>query len=58
MLDAGELALALAGSATVDDAVTAYEATMLPRSASFAAATAEGPEHLLSATGREPVAAG
>jgi 2-polyprenyl-6-methoxyphenol hydroxylase-like FAD-dependent oxidoreductase len=33
MLDACELALALANHATVDDAVRAYEKTMLPRSA-------------------------
>jgi len=32
MLDASDLALALAGSATVDEAVRGYEATMLPRS--------------------------
>ncbi|MGV9280004.1 FAD-dependent oxidoreductase [Streptomyces sp. NPDC003730] len=36
MLDAAELALALAGSATVDDAVRTYEKTMLPRSAEIA----------------------
>ncbi|GAA0743462.1 FAD-dependent monooxygenase [Dactylosporangium roseum] len=36
MLDASELALALAGSSTVDEAVHAYEKTMLPRSADFA----------------------
>lgn len=49
MLDACELALALVGAPTVDAAVTAYESVMLPRSAEFAAATADGPEHLLSA---------
>ncbi|MFD5619635.1 FAD-dependent oxidoreductase [Streptomyces yangpuensis] len=32
MLDAGELALAVAGHETVADAIRAYEATMLPRS--------------------------
>ncbi|GAA2574635.1 MULTISPECIES: FAD-dependent oxidoreductase [Streptomyces] len=36
MLDAAELALALAGSATVDDALRTYEETMLPRSARYA----------------------
>ncbi|MFF7796007.1 FAD-dependent oxidoreductase [Streptomyces olivaceus] len=36
MLDAAELALALAGSATVDDAVRGYEEVMLPRSAEIA----------------------
>jgi 2-polyprenyl-6-methoxyphenol hydroxylase-like FAD-dependent oxidoreductase len=49
MLDACELALALAGSATVADAVAEYEATMLPRSAEMAALTAGGLDHLLSA---------
>ncbi|WP_308816658.1 FAD-dependent oxidoreductase [Pseudonocardia alni] len=36
MLDGCELALALAGAASVDDAVRAYEATMLPRSTALA----------------------
>ncbi|MFF9907822.1 FAD-dependent oxidoreductase [Streptomyces olivaceus] len=36
MLDAAELALALAGSATVEDAVRGYEEVMLPRSAEIA----------------------
>ncbi|MCU8591085.1 MULTISPECIES: FAD-dependent oxidoreductase [Streptomyces] len=36
MLDAAELALALAGSATVQDAVRGYEEVMLPRSAEIA----------------------
>ncbi|MCB5909158.1 FAD-dependent oxidoreductase [Streptomyces pinistramenti] len=37
MLDGAELARALAGEATVDEAVTRYEAAMLPRSGSHAA---------------------
>jgi 2-polyprenyl-6-methoxyphenol hydroxylase-like FAD-dependent oxidoreductase len=38
LLDAGELALALVGAATVADAVRAYEKTMLPRSTEMARA--------------------
>ncbi|MER5408898.1 NAD(P)/FAD-dependent oxidoreductase [Streptomyces sp. NPDC002769] len=49
MLDAGELALALADSATVDDAVRTYEKTMLPRSTGTARILEGGAEHLLSA---------
>lgn len=49
MLDAAELALALANSATVDDAVRAYEKTMLPRSTEKAELLENGAEHLLSA---------
>ncbi|GAA0362757.1 FAD-dependent monooxygenase [Actinoallomurus spadix] len=49
MLDAAELALALATAATVDDAVRAYEKTMLPRSVETATALEGGAEHLLSA---------
>jgi 2-polyprenyl-6-methoxyphenol hydroxylase-like FAD-dependent oxidoreductase len=49
MLDACELALALAGEATVDDAVRAYERTMLPRSTGTATILEGGAEHLLSA---------
>ncbi|TXS44228.1 FAD-dependent oxidoreductase [Streptomyces sp. OR43] len=48
MLDASELALALVGSATVDDAVRAYEKTMLPRSAEIAQMLEGGAEHLLA----------
>jgi hypothetical protein len=47
MLDACELALALAGSASVGDAVRAYEKTMLPRAAELAEQAADGPEGLL-----------
>ena len=36
MLDASELAVALANAATIDDALRTYEATMLPRSAETA----------------------
>jgi 2-polyprenyl-6-methoxyphenol hydroxylase-like FAD-dependent oxidoreductase len=49
MLDAGELALALANAATVDDAIRVYEKTMLPRSIETAQATEHGTEQLLSA---------
>ncbi|GAA5013856.1 FAD-dependent oxidoreductase [Streptomyces hyderabadensis] len=47
MLDAAELALALAGSATVDDAVRGYEKTMLPRSAEIAGMLEGGAGFLL-----------
>ncbi|MFE9007595.1 FAD-dependent oxidoreductase [Streptomyces sp. NPDC007875] len=49
MLDAGELALALANAATVDDAIRIYENSMLPRSIETAKALEGGAEHLLSA---------
>ncbi|WP_406005131.1 FAD-dependent monooxygenase [Streptomyces sp. NBC_00637] len=49
MLDASELALALANAATVDDAIRTYEKTMLPRSTETAKALEGGAEHLLSA---------
>ena len=48
MLDACELALALAAEATVADAVRAYEQTMLPRSTETAKVLEGGAEHLLS----------
>jgi 2-polyprenyl-6-methoxyphenol hydroxylase-like FAD-dependent oxidoreductase len=48
MLDASELALALADSATVDDAIRTYEKTMLPRSTETAKMLEGGAEHLLS----------
>jgi 2-polyprenyl-6-methoxyphenol hydroxylase-like FAD-dependent oxidoreductase len=48
MLDACELALALADSATVDDAIRTYEETMLPRSTETAKILEGGAEHLLS----------
>lgn len=48
MLDASDLALAVANAATVDDAVHAYEKTMLPRSAEFAGALEGAAEHLLA----------
>ncbi|WP_405774355.1 FAD-dependent oxidoreductase [Streptomyces sp. NBC_00859] len=48
MLDACDLALALANEATVDDAVRSYERTMLPRSAETARALEGGAEHLLA----------
>ncbi|WP_335941676.1 FAD-dependent oxidoreductase [Streptomyces sp. PTD5-9] len=48
MLDASELALALANAATVDDAIRTYEKTMLPRSTETAKALEHGTEHLLS----------
>ncbi|MBO3680810.1 NAD(P)/FAD-dependent oxidoreductase [Streptomyces sp. NEAU-YJ-81] len=49
MLDASELALALANAATVDDAIRVYEKTMLPRSIEMAKALEGAAEHLLSA---------
>ncbi|MER5702698.1 NAD(P)/FAD-dependent oxidoreductase [Micromonospora sp. NPDC002296] len=48
MLDAGELALALAGSATVDEAVCGYESIMLPRSVETAKMLEGHAEDLLS----------
>jgi 2-polyprenyl-6-methoxyphenol hydroxylase-like FAD-dependent oxidoreductase len=48
MLDAGELAQALADAATVDDAVHTYEKTMLPRSTGTAQNLRGGAEQLLS----------
>ncbi|MBZ6227076.1 FAD-dependent oxidoreductase [Streptomyces olivaceus] len=47
MLDAAELALALAGSATVEDAVRGYEEVMLSRSAEIAGMLDGGAEFLL-----------
>ena len=48
MLDASELALALASAATVDDAIRSYEQSMLPRSTETAKILEGGAEHLLS----------
>ncbi|MFB8760432.1 FAD-dependent oxidoreductase [Streptomyces nigra] len=48
LLDACELALALARHDTVEQAVRAYEATMLPRSTQTARALDGAAEHLLS----------
>ncbi|MER6565228.1 NAD(P)/FAD-dependent oxidoreductase [Streptomyces sp. NPDC001093] len=48
MLDASELALALANAATVDEAIRTYEKTMLPRSTETAKVLEHGAEHLLS----------
>ena len=48
MFDAHDLALAVVGSSTLDEAVRAYEAVMLPRSAEMASLTADGPEDLIS----------
>ena len=47
MLDAAELALALAGTGSVDDAVRTYESIMLPRAARFAEALAGHADFLL-----------
>ncbi|MFC3455165.1 FAD-dependent oxidoreductase [Amycolatopsis speibonae] len=47
MLDARELALALAGSVSVGEAVAAYEKTMLPRSEKYARQLENGAEGLL-----------
>lgn len=46
VLDACDLALALANAAAVDDALHDYEKTMLPRSAEHARALEGGAEHL------------
>uniref|UniRef100_A0AAU3GPC3 Flavin-dependent monooxygenase n=1 Tax=Streptomyces sp. NBC_01401 TaxID=2903854 RepID=A0AAU3GPC3_9ACTN len=51
MLDASELALALVGAPTVDDAVHLYEKSMLPRSADMARKLEGGAEFLLAAPG-------
>ena len=48
MLDASELALAIAGSTTVADAIRTYEQTMLPRSTEIAKLLEGGAEQLLS----------
>ncbi|MDA3645101.1 FAD-dependent monooxygenase [Saccharopolyspora indica] len=48
MLDAAELALALAGAATVDDAIRDYERVMLPRAVETAEALEGGAADLLS----------
>jgi len=49
MLDAYDLALALATSVTVDEAIHAYEKTMIPRSIEMAQTIEHGAEFLLSA---------
>lgn len=49
MLDACELALAVVNSDTVEEAVRAYEKTMLPRSTEMQQALDHGAEELLSA---------
>ncbi|CAM5417108.1 Flavin-dependent monooxygenase OS=Streptomyces tendae OX=1932 GN=GUR47_06060 PE=3 SV=1 [Streptomyces tendae] len=56
MLDGAELALALAGSATVDDAVRTYEKTMLPRSAEIAGMLEGGAGFLLEEPDAEDLA--
>ncbi|MFI0572426.1 FAD-dependent oxidoreductase [Streptomyces tendae] len=56
MLDAAELALALARSATVDDAVRTYEKTMLPRSAEIAGMLEGGAGFLLEEPDAEDLA--
>lgn len=48
MLDAAELALALADNSTIDDALHTYEKTMLPRSVETARILEGGAEHLLA----------
>src|SRR5262245_18327377 len=47
MLDASDLALALASATTIDDAVRTYETTMLPCSIEVAGTLEGGAEHLL-----------
>lgn len=49
MLDAAELALALVACPTIDDAVRAYESTMLPRSAAMSEQTSDAAEFLVAA---------
>ncbi|MGX1226548.1 2-polyprenyl-6-methoxyphenol hydroxylase-like FAD-dependent oxidoreductase [Streptomyces ambofaciens] len=56
MLDGAELALALAGSATVDDAVRTYEKTMLPRSVEIAGMLEGGAGFLLEEPDAEDLA--
>ncbi|MFF0145702.1 2-polyprenyl-6-methoxyphenol hydroxylase-like FAD-dependent oxidoreductase [Amycolatopsis sulphurea] len=51
MLDASELALALANAATVEDAIRGYEKTMLPRSIETAAALEGAAADLLDGSG-------
>ncbi|ROP55598.1 NAD(P)/FAD-dependent oxidoreductase [Streptomyces sp. PanSC9] len=51
LLDASELALALAHASSVDDALRAYEKTMLPRSIETARLLDGGAAHLLAADG-------
>ncbi|MFD0293350.1 FAD-dependent oxidoreductase [Streptomyces sp. NPDC127118] len=48
MLDAADLALALADAVTVDDAIHVYEKAMLPRSTETAQILEGGAEHLLT----------
>lgn len=54
MLDAAELALAITSTSTVDEAVTKYEATMLPRSTNIAQMLDGGAEMLLNGSAWEP----
>jgi 2-polyprenyl-6-methoxyphenol hydroxylase-like FAD-dependent oxidoreductase len=51
MLDACELALSLASSPTIAEAIRAYETTMLPRSAEWARAAEGGADDLISGDG-------
>lgn len=48
MLDASELALALVNSATVEDAVRAYEASMVPRATEMAKRLEGGADDLVA----------
>lgn len=57
MLDACELALALAGSATVGEAVATYEKTMLPRATDAARSLENGAEALLEPHDDDAIAA-
>lgn len=50
MLDGSDLAHALVTESSVDDAVRAYESTMLPRSIEAAKGSAQGLDHLVPAT--------
>ena len=49
MLDGSDLAHALVAESSVDDAVRAYESTMLPRSIEAATGSAQGLDHLVPA---------
>jgi 2-polyprenyl-6-methoxyphenol hydroxylase-like FAD-dependent oxidoreductase len=53
MLDASDLAVALATSSTIDAAVRLYESTMLPRSIEIATMLENGGEFLLADGGME-----
>ena len=55
MLDASELALAVAHSDTIEEAVRRYESTMLPRSTEIATMLDHGAEFLLAVGGMDEI---